>query len=95
MTFVPGRNIQDILLLAHKLIRGYNRNHESKRCALKVEIQGANDALNWRALLMICKRVGIPGKMIDWIEMSIYSARYSILAKWEFSGYFEGRKVIH
>lgn len=65
MAFILGRNIQDSLLVAHELIRGYSRKHGSKKCAIKVDIQRAYDVVNWRALLMIYKRIGIPEKMIN------------------------------
>nr|XP_043620341.1 uncharacterized protein LOC122592208 [Erigeron canadensis] len=37
--FVPGRHIQDNILIAQELLRGYNRKSGPKRCAMQIDIQ--------------------------------------------------------
>nr|GEW11949.1 hypothetical protein [Tanacetum cinerariifolium] len=41
--FIPGRNIQDNILLTQELLKGYNRKNGPKRCALKIYLQKAYD----------------------------------------------------
>ncbi|GKE07786.1 RNA-directed DNA polymerase, eukaryota, reverse transcriptase zinc-binding domain protein [Tanacetum coccineum] len=45
--FVPGRHIQDNILITQELLRGYNRKNRPKRCAMKIDIQKAYDTVNW------------------------------------------------
>lgn len=67
--FLPGRCIQDNLLLAHEMVREYNRNHVSRKCAIKVDIKGAYDSVNWHALMLLTRHLGSPEKTIAWIGM--------------------------
>ncbi|GJW17457.1 RNA-directed DNA polymerase, eukaryota, reverse transcriptase zinc-binding domain protein [Tanacetum coccineum] len=41
--FIPGRHIQDNILIAQELLKGYNRKNGAKRCAMKIDIQKAYD----------------------------------------------------
>ncbi|GKD65042.1 RNA-directed DNA polymerase, eukaryota, reverse transcriptase zinc-binding domain protein [Tanacetum coccineum] len=41
--FVPGRLIQDNLLITQELLKGYNRKKGPQRCALKIDIAKAYD----------------------------------------------------
>lgn len=43
--FVPGRGIADNIVLAHELVKSYNRKHISPRCMIKVDIQKAYDSV--------------------------------------------------
>ncbi|GJU25434.1 RNA-directed DNA polymerase, eukaryota, reverse transcriptase zinc-binding domain protein [Tanacetum coccineum] len=45
--FIPGRNIQDNILITQELLNGYNRKNGSKRCAMKIDIPKAYDTINW------------------------------------------------
>lgn len=60
--FIPGRHIQENLLLAHELVRGYGRKHGSKSCMIKLDLKGAYDNVNWQCLMMLLKRIGVPEK---------------------------------
>nr|GEU39041.1 hypothetical protein [Tanacetum cinerariifolium] len=44
--FIPGRHIQDNILVAQELLKGYQRKNGARRCALKVDIQKAYDTAN-------------------------------------------------
>lgn len=48
--FIPGRDIQDNLLMAHSLIRGYKKRKISIRCSIQVDNQKAYDVVHWRAI---------------------------------------------
>ncbi|GJR34250.1 RNA-directed DNA polymerase, eukaryota, reverse transcriptase zinc-binding domain protein [Tanacetum coccineum] len=39
--FIPGRHIQNNILITQELLKGYNRTNEPKRCAMKIDIQKA------------------------------------------------------
>ncbi|GJR79973.1 RNA-directed DNA polymerase, eukaryota, reverse transcriptase zinc-binding domain protein [Tanacetum coccineum] len=41
--FIPRRHIQDNILIAQELLRGYNRKNGPKRCAMQIDIQKAYD----------------------------------------------------
>nr|GEY81447.1 hypothetical protein [Tanacetum cinerariifolium] len=45
--FIPGRIIQDNLMLSQELLKGYNCKNEPSRCALKIDIAKAYDTVNW------------------------------------------------
>lgn len=79
-TFVPGRNIQDNILIAHEMIRRYNRKNLSPRCIVEMDIQKAYDTIEWSALEYIMKEMSFPREIIDWIMIyiSIVSYRYTI-----------------
>nr|GEW87147.1 RNA-directed DNA polymerase, eukaryota, reverse transcriptase zinc-binding domain protein [Tanacetum cinerariifolium] len=44
--FVPGRHIQDNILITQELLRGYNKKSSAKRCAMKIDLQKAYDTIN-------------------------------------------------
>ncbi|GJS52904.1 RNA-directed DNA polymerase, eukaryota, reverse transcriptase zinc-binding domain protein [Tanacetum coccineum] len=56
--FIPGRHIQDNILLSQELLRGYDRKQGAKRCAMKIDIQKAYDTVNWQFLKDILIKVG-------------------------------------
>lgn len=78
-------------MLAHEVVRGYNRRHDTRRWALKIDIMGAYDTVNWDALNLLMYRLEFPEVMIKWIFMCVSSARYSILVNREVCNYFEGK----
>ncbi|GJU84848.1 RNA-directed DNA polymerase, eukaryota, reverse transcriptase zinc-binding domain protein [Tanacetum coccineum] len=62
--FIPGRHIQDNILIAQELLRGYNRKNRPKRCAMQIDIQKAYDTVNWTFLESILEKFGFPKKMV-------------------------------
>ena len=58
--FIPGRNIQDNILLAQELVRGYGRKNVSPRCLVQMDIQKAYDTVEWQALQHIMVELGFP-----------------------------------
>lgn len=43
LAFLPGKVIQDDIIMAHELLRGYNRKNISARCDIQKDIQKAYD----------------------------------------------------
>ncbi|GJZ51477.1 RNA-directed DNA polymerase, eukaryota, reverse transcriptase zinc-binding domain protein [Tanacetum coccineum] len=48
--FIPGRLIQDNIMLIQEFLMGYNRKIGGKRVAFKIDIQKAYDTINWNFL---------------------------------------------
>lgn len=46
--FVPSVNIHDNIIIAHELLRGYNRNHISLRCIVQMDLQKAYNTVEWK-----------------------------------------------
>ncbi|GJT20143.1 RNA-directed DNA polymerase, eukaryota, reverse transcriptase zinc-binding domain protein [Tanacetum coccineum] len=88
--FIPGRHIQDNILLAQELMRGYNRKNGHKRCAMQIDIQKAYDTVSWRFLEDILRKFGFPNMMFKWIMACITSSTFSICLNGEIHGYFKG-----
>lgn len=43
--FVPGRMLNDIVILSHELVKGYGRKAISPGCMFKIDMQKAYDSL--------------------------------------------------
>ncbi|GKB17548.1 RNA-directed DNA polymerase, eukaryota, reverse transcriptase zinc-binding domain protein [Tanacetum coccineum] len=87
--FVPGRLIQDNLLITQELLKGYNRKKGPQRCALKIDIAKAYDTVNCRFLENILGQFGFHEKLIGWVMTCVSSAAFSICVNGERFGYFK------
>ncbi|GJU04495.1 probable L-cysteine desulfhydrase, chloroplastic [Tanacetum coccineum] len=76
--FLPRRHIQDNILIAQELLRGYNRKNWPKRCAMQIDIQKAYDTVDWTFLESTLVKFGFPKKMVKWIMACISSSSFSI-----------------
>ncbi|GJV99439.1 RNA-directed DNA polymerase, eukaryota, reverse transcriptase zinc-binding domain protein [Tanacetum coccineum] len=56
--FIPGRHIQDNIMITQELMKGYNRKGGPKRVAFKIDLQKAYDTINWFTINMNGERVG-------------------------------------
>ncbi|GJW51553.1 RNA-directed DNA polymerase, eukaryota, reverse transcriptase zinc-binding domain protein, partial [Tanacetum coccineum] len=90
--FIPGRQIQDNILITQELLRGYNRKNGPKRCALKIDLQKAYDTVNWSFLRSILHLFGFHSVMVEWIMICITTASFSINVNGSPYGYFKGTK---
>ncbi|GJR98086.1 RNA-directed DNA polymerase, eukaryota, reverse transcriptase zinc-binding domain protein [Tanacetum coccineum] len=90
--FIPGRQIQDNIMLTQELLRGYNQKVGTKRVALKIDIQKAYDTVNWGFLEESLKQFGFHELMVKWIMKCVLSAQYSINVNGEKYGYFKGAR---
>ncbi|XP_071699385.1 uncharacterized protein [Rutidosis leptorrhynchoides] len=43
--FIPGRSIQDNIMVTQEVLKGYNKVNGSKRCSMKIDIQKAYDTM--------------------------------------------------
>lgn len=92
--FIPGRHIQDNILIARELLRGYNRKNGHKRCAMQIDIQKAYDSVSWKFLEDILVAFGFDSKMVKWIMKCVTTASFSICINGEVHGFFKGGKVL-
>ncbi|GKA74776.1 RNA-directed DNA polymerase, eukaryota, reverse transcriptase zinc-binding domain protein [Tanacetum coccineum] len=88
--FIPGRHIQDNILIAQELLSGYNRINGPSRCAMQIDIQKAYDTVNWSFMERTLVRFGFHRAMINWIMQCITSLKFSICLNRETHGYFKG-----
>ncbi len=58
--FVPGRNINENIWLAHEVVRNSHRSGLTPRCAIKIDLMKAFDSLNWAFLLPLLEAFGFP-----------------------------------
>ncbi|KAH0696290.1 hypothetical protein KY290_013643 [Solanum tuberosum] len=69
--FVPGRAINDNIILSHELVKGYNRKGISKRCMIKVDMKKAYASIEWSFLEQILYELKFPAKVIKWIMQCV------------------------
>ena len=76
--FVPGRNIQDNSILAHKLLHNFKKG-KGGLMFLKLDMEKAFDKMEWPFILSIKKKLGFHLTWISCIEIYISSSSFSIL----------------
>ncbi|XP_020266575.1 uncharacterized protein LOC109842073 [Asparagus officinalis] len=90
--FVRGRQISTNILLAHEIVKNYNRKHISPRIMLSIDIKKAFDTINWNFLKDMLLGLGFPDKTVNWIMACITSPKYSISLNGTLHGYFKGER---
>ncbi|GJV51597.1 RNA-directed DNA polymerase, eukaryota, reverse transcriptase zinc-binding domain protein [Tanacetum coccineum] len=85
-----GRQIQDNIIIAQELLKGYNRKSGPKRCSLKIDIAKAYDTKNWEFLRKILTLFRFHERMVHWIVTCVTSISFSICVNGEIQGYFKG-----
>ena len=90
--FVPGKHIQDNIILAHELVRCYSRKHISPRCMLKIDLQKAFDSVEWVFIDQILREYGFPQIFVHWIMECLKTVSYQIVINGRPSRRFEGKK---
>lgn len=63
--FLKGRSLEDNILLAHELLRGFHLPTHRKAMCLKVDLQKAFDSVSRKALLQILEIRGFPPSWIS------------------------------
>jgi len=88
--FVASRHIVDNILLAHEIIKGYDRKSISPRCLLKIDIMKAFDTTRWESISYILDRMGFPEGFRKWVLACISTPSYSVILNGQSVGYFKG-----
>lgn len=65
--------------MTHELIKGYNRKHLSPRWIIQIDLQKANDIVNWHALELIMIELSFPDKFVVWIMIVVRIVSYRYL----------------
>ncbi|KAH0701824.1 hypothetical protein KY285_016102 [Solanum tuberosum] len=81
--FIPGRKIDDNIVLATELVKTYSRQHISPRCMLKIDLQKAYDSVEWIFLEQVPKNLCFPQKFIQWIMECVHTVNYTIMVNGE------------
>ncbi|GKC89296.1 RNA-directed DNA polymerase, eukaryota, reverse transcriptase zinc-binding domain protein [Tanacetum coccineum] len=92
--FIPGRNIQDNIMLTQEIMKGYNRKGGPKRVAIKIDLQKAYDTINWKFLKCTLKEFGFHVKMVHWIMECVSTAGFTLNVNGKRIGYFKGGRGI-
>ena len=84
--FIEERMIGECSLLAHELIRDFNKEH-GKRACIKVDLQKAFDSINRELVYYIMHCMKFPIKWIKWIHACISSPIFSVLVNGSPAGF--------
>ncbi|XP_058745931.1 uncharacterized protein LOC131618790 [Vicia villosa] len=76
--FVPGRQIQDGVLVLNEVIDLAKRSGQ-ECCILKVDFAKAYDNVSWDFLFYVLRMSGFGVKWISWIKACIYNCSMSVL----------------
>lgn len=85
--FIPGRQITDEILLAHELVRGFNRKSRSHRVCIKVNLQKAYDSVNREFLWKVLANMGFGTRWINWMKQCITAPTFSVLVNGSSAGF--------
>ncbi|CAN1153049.1 LINE-1 retrotransposable element ORF2 protein [Linum perenne] len=90
--FIKGRSIGDGILLAHELLRTYNRTGISPRCAMKIDLMKAFDSVEWTFIEVTLEAMQFPKVYIGWIIACFTSTMLSININGTSRGYFPAQR---
>ncbi|XP_020258784.1 uncharacterized protein LOC109835211 [Asparagus officinalis] len=91
--FLQGRHIGECSLLAHELLRDFNRNH-GKRACFKIDLHKAFDSINREFVYYVMHCMGFPVKWISWIRACLSTPSFSVLLNGSSSGFFKSNRGI-
>lgn len=81
ITFIPGRLMDDNILIAHEITHLINRQRRGGNhlAALKLDISKAYDRVSWVFLLKVLHAYGFPAHWIKMIQTCISTVTYRVL----------------
>jgi hypothetical protein len=78
--FVPSRNIQGNIILAHELLHSYKlKIGKGGYMFLNMDMEKAFDKMEWDFILAIMEKLGFLPTWINWIKLCISSSSFSII----------------
>lgn len=78
--FIPGRNMQDSVIVCHELMHHINRKKVNGHLmAVKIDLAKAYDKVEWSILRSIMQLHGIPAKFINLVMTCISTASFSMM----------------
>ena len=90
--FVKGRKLLHNVLICQDLARGYQRQHISPRCLLKIDIQKAFDSVHWGFLQEMLEGLKFPPLFIKWIMACVTSVSFQVHINGKDYASFKGGK---
>ena len=88
--FVKGRESLFNMLICQDLAQGYQRQHISPRCIMKIDLQKAFDSVHWDFLWDLLSSLKFPTIFITWIQRCIASVSFSLQLNGQIHGTFKG-----
>ena len=87
--FVPGRLINENILLAQETIQGLNRKVRGGNLILKLDMAKAFDRISWSFIAAVLRAFGFPVSFVNLISKSINNNWFSVLLNGTPTGYFK------
>jgi hypothetical protein len=93
--FVPKRNIQNNIILAHELLYTFkSKRDKGGFMFMKMDMEKAFDRMGWSFLIPILEKLGFSPIWLSWIRICISSTSFSILLNGSPFGFFSlGRRL--
>ena len=80
------------VLLAMEIVKDYHKDDISLRCAMQIDISKAFDSVQWPFLISTLKALSLPNKFINWIQLCVTSASFSVQVNGDLEGYFQSER---
>ncbi|CAN1788451.1 Transposon TX1 uncharacterized 149 kDa protein, partial [Linum perenne] len=93
-SFIKDRLIGDNIMLAHELVRGYNKTRISPRAMVKIDWMKAFDSVDWIFLLTVMEAMEFPTIFIHWIKICLQTAKLGVNVNGGMCGYFKENKGV-
>ncbi|XP_071906033.1 uncharacterized protein [Coffea arabica] len=92
--FIPGRGIQDNVLLAQELILDLDKKLRHPNVVLKLDMEKAYDRVEWGFLLYMLREIGCKEGVVDLIFRLISNVWFSVLINGELTGFFKSSRGV-
>jgi len=76
--FIPGRELLYNVLISQDIARGYQRQHITPRCLLKIDLQKAFDLVRWGFIEDMLTGLYFPPSFVNWIMKCISSVQFNV-----------------
>lgn len=89
VSFVPGRQITDNILVAQELMHKFKNSKGRKGfIAWKVDLSKAYDRLNWNFIRFVLNEIGLPSMLSQLIMSCVSTVRYQVCVNGELTDSF-------
>ncbi|KAF7140294.1 hypothetical protein RHSIM_Rhsim06G0103400 [Rhododendron simsii] len=80
--FVPGRQIQDNILVAHEAFHFLKRKRRGKEsfAAIKLDLSKGYDRVQWDFLEVVMRKIGLCDMFIHWVMQIVSTVFYTVTA---------------
>ncbi|XP_027156871.1 uncharacterized protein LOC113758040 [Coffea eugenioides] len=92
--FIPGRGIQDNVLLAQELILDLDKKLRHPNVILKLDMEKAYDRVEWGFLLYMLREFGFKEGVVDLIFRLISNVWFSVLVNGELTSFFRSTRGV-